>query len=306
MFNLSLKFAKHNAEKSHRNNKNINVMDLRKEVARFNKIIGMLEPYRKELKITNQKLGDIHCLHLQPADKPKAVILYLHGGGYILDLKNHTKSQYLYFTAEIAANCQSQVWIIDYRIAPEHPYPAAIEDAYSSYLSLLNRGISAKDIMLMGDSAGGGLTLALLMKLRDDGKPSPRAAVTLSPWTDLALTGTSINSKADVDPMLTPFLLTETAAFVVPSQSAKEPYISPFYGNFEGLPPLMIVVGGRETLYDDSIRIAEKAKLAGVNVTLDINDEMFHVYPTFGGIFKEGKEAIKRIVAFYQLTNIQS
>lgn len=297
VFNTILKIGKSKAEKNHKNHKPFNIHTFRNDIEGFNKITRLLEPTRKDITITDETLGGSFCFHAHAQENTKQTILYLHGGGYILGLRSQS-SEYRYIIAELAAACQANVWAIEYRLAPEHPYPAALEDAYSSYLALLNKGIEAKDIFVMGDSAGGGLTLALLMKLRDEGKPLPKGAIPLSPWSDLLGTGESMTTRAALDPLLTQPTLGFMASSTVNSERMREPYISPLYGNYEGLPPLMIVVGGREVLYDDSIRVAEKAKLAGVDVTLDINEEMFHIYPVFGGVFKEGKEAVNRIANF--------
>jgi len=297
VFNSILKMVKKKNESDHENNVPFDILALRRDIEGYNKFMALLVPKRKDVKITEEILGGVSCLHAFSPIPSKRTILYLHGGGYILGLQ-HQSSAYRYFISELAVVCQNDVWAIDYRLAPENPYPAALEDAYAAYLELLEKGFAANDIFIIGDSAGGGLTLALLMKIRDEGKQLPKAAIPLSPWTDLSGTGESLKTRADIDPMLTPYGLVDMASLVVHKDKIKEPYISPFYGNFEGLPPLMIFVGGREILFDDSLRVAEKAKRAGVDVTLDIQEEMIHVYPVFGGIFKEGKEAIDRMAEF--------
>jgi len=297
VFYTILKLVKSKSEKDHKNHKPFDIHTFRNDIEGFNKLTRLLEPARKDITITDEILGEIFCFHAHSPEKTNRTILYLHGGGYVLGLKTQSNN-YRYVIAELAAACQANVWAIEYRLAPEHPYPAAIEDTYAAYLALLDKGIDANDIFVMGDSAGGGLTLALLMKLRDEGKPLPKGAIPLSPWSDLLGTGESMTTRAALDPLLAQFSLDEWASLSVNKERMNEPYISPFYGNYEGLPPLMIVVGGREVLYDDSIRVAEKAKQAGVDVTLDINEEMFHIYPVFGGVFKEGKEAINRMANF--------
>jgi len=277
--------------------KPVDVPRARKQALVFNAILLKLHSKLTDFEFVEDNLGGIRSLRVQSTTDPKRVILHLHGGAYFFGL-DHLSTIIQYFSSELAQQCDAQVWSIDYRLAPEHPYPAAINDVYSTYLALLNKGIDPQDIFVVGESAGGGLTLALLMKLRDEGKPLPKAAVVISPWTDLARTGESRVQREKIDPMLSSEGEAESVALIVNKEHEKDPYISPLYGNFEGLPPLMVVVGGREVLFDDSARVAEKAKQAGVQVVLDINEEMFHTYPVFGGVIKEGKEAIDRIAAF--------
>jgi len=173
-------------------------------------------------------------------------------------------SVYKYITAELAHAAQAETYALEYRITPDHHHPAALDDAYKGYLALLEKGISPKDIFVAGDSAGGGLTLALLMKLRDEDKPLPRAAIVLSPWADLTHSGESMITRADLDPIITKGAAVFMASLVLKGQSAKDPLISPLFGNYDGLPPLMILVGGREVLFDDSVRVSDKAKKAGL------------------------------------------
>jgi monoterpene epsilon-lactone hydrolase len=298
IMNSLMKIGKWKLESAEKRGEPYNIFNMRKDLMGYNALLGMMQPARKDITLDDESLGGFPTIHAQAPQKAKRTILFLHGGGYNLAMK-HMGNIYRYFSAELAATCEAEVWAIDYRVAPEHPYPAAVEDAYAAYLALLEKGVKSKDIFVMGDSAGGGLTLALLMKLRDDGKALPKAFVTLSPWADLLQTGESIVSRKDKDPLVTPYNLQGMASnYITKEQQLKEPYASAYYGDFKGLPPLMIVVGGREILYDDSIRVAKKARAAGVKVTLDVVEEMIHIYPTFGGIYKEGKEATDRIAAF--------
>ncbi|MDQ2994997.1 MAG: alpha/beta hydrolase, partial [Pseudomonadota bacterium] len=245
LFNTGVRLAKLKAEYSHKKNKPFSVTEIRTALKFGDSLLGLLQPTKKNIITTDALLGGLFCFHTQGAGVPQCTILYLHGGAYIVDLPslaNHSR----YLTTEIAANCNAEIWTIDYRVAPEHPYPAAIEDAYTAYLALLEKGVPPKEIVVMGDSAGGGLSLALLMKLRDNHKPLPKAAIVISPWTDLAATGDSMVSRAASDPIFIPSLITQSAAQVVSAALMQEPYISPFYGNYAGLPPIMIMVGGRE------------------------------------------------------------
>lgn len=279
-------------------NKPIDVNFFRKVIYYCNYSINLFQSPRKEVKIEQDQLGDIFCFRFEPPHKTEKTILYLHGGGYLLGLKDYCDYLYFYICAELAAQCEAQVFAIEYRLAPEYSQNAILNDAYQAYLGLIEKGIEANNIFIMGDSAGGGLTLALLMKIKQQQQPLPCGAVTLSPWTNLAGDGASMLTRAFCDPILTPFMLKQAASLVLGNDSPQHSALSPLHNDFEGLPPLMIVAGGREILLNDSIDVANKALKAGVKVILDINEKMFHIYPVFGGIFNEGKEAITRIVSF--------
>lgn len=271
--------------------------DAKQKALMFNKIMFKLQPLRQNVEIKIDSLDNIIALRFTPETPSKKVILYLHGGGYIFNLQD-LSNQHQYFATELAHAACAEVYALDYRTAPDNPFPAALKDAYRAYLALLAKGIKPKNIYITGDSAGGGLTIALLMKIRDEGTPMPCAAIPLSPWTDLACTGNSLKTRADIDPILTPGRTQAAAVVVLNGHSATDPYISPLYGNCEKLPPMMIFVGGKEILFDDSARFFKHAKEAGVDITLDIREDMFHVYPLFGGIIEEGKYAIQRMADF--------
>jgi monoterpene epsilon-lactone hydrolase len=230
-----------------------------------------------------------------PGALEKKVILYLHGGGYIAgSIITHQD-----LGARIARASNTRILIIDYRRAPEHPFPAALDDAVTAYRWLTSTaGLAPENIVIAGDSAGGGLTAATLVKLRDDGIPLPAAAVMLSPWTDLAHTGNSVKLKVAEDPFLTPAELEFDAKLYIKTNHAKNPLISPLYADLAGLPPLLIQVGTAEILLDDAIRLAERAKAAGVDVTLDIWPDMVHVWQAFALVAPESREAIEKIGTF--------
>jgi acetyl esterase/lipase len=297
IFMAILKMGKYKERKRKAQNKPFDVEKTRKSIEILNKVIGWMQPIRKDIKLKNALLDGIPGFHIDNPSTTKRVILYLHGGAYIKGLK-HLSSLYKYFSAELAVACEAEVWIPDYRLAPEYPYPAALEDVYRAYQSLLVKGVEPHNLFIMGDSAGGGLTLALLMKLRDEEKPLPKAAVTLSAWTDLALTGESMIKRDDLDPMFSFKPLADVPPLIIEKGQEKDPYISPLYGTYEELPPLMMFIGGHEILYDDTLRVADKAKKAGVNVTLEIDEAMPHVYPVFAGILPEGKRALDQIALF--------
>jgi monoterpene epsilon-lactone hydrolase len=219
------------------------------------------------------------------------VVLYLHGGGYCIGSINTHRDM----VARISRASGARALAIDYRLAPEHPFPAAVDDATAAYRWLLAQGTDPKRIVIAGDSAGGGLTVATLLALRDDGQPLPAAGVCISPWVDLEGIGESMTSKADVDPMVTKDGLDKMAAKYYSSTNVRHPLISPIYGDLSGLPPLLIHVGTWETLLDDSTRLRERAQAGGVDVTLEPWDEMIHVWHIFAPFVPEGQQAIDRI-----------
>jgi acetyl esterase/lipase len=188
--------------------------------------------------------------------------------------------------------------LVDYRLAPEHPFPAALEDATRSYRWLLRRGSSPERIAVAGDSAGGGLTVAAMLEWKASGQPVPAAGVCLSPWFDLAMTGESIRTKASVDPTLRPSDMSFVAWCYLRSADPKTPTASPLYGDLTGLPPILIQVGTNEILLDDSRRFADRAGQMGVSVQLEIWDEMFHVWHAYFQFVPEARKAIAAIGEF--------
>jgi acetyl esterase/lipase len=190
------------------------------------------------------------------------------------------------------------VLLIDYRLAPEHPHPAAVEDSTRAYRWLLETGSNPKRMAIAGDSAGGGLTVATLVALRDAGVPLPAAAVCLSPWVDLEGIGESMTTKAAVDPMVQREPLLRMASMYLAGQDPRTPLAAPLYADLRGLPPLLIQVGTAETLLDDSVRLAERARAAGVQVTLEPWEDMIHVWQAFAAMLPEGQQAIERIGEF--------
>ncbi len=227
--------------------------------------------------------------------EPGRTILYLHGGGYVIgSIATHRE-----VVSRIARAAGARALSVEYRLGPEHVFPAAVDDAVAAYRWLRAQGVPATEIVIAGDSAGGGLTMATLLALRDAGDELPAAGVGISPWVDLAGEGETMVTKADVDPMVQKPGLDQMARhYVGPEGDLKHPIASPLYADLAGLPPLLIQVGTSETLLDDSIRFEAKATAAGVDVTLEQWEDMIHVWHFFAGMLPEGQQAIDRIGEF--------
>jgi len=224
----------------------------------------------------------------------RGVVLYCHGGGYVAG----SPRVYRGLAARLAALTDCDVAVIDYRLAPEHVYPAAPDDAIAAYRDLLSRGVDASSIVIAGDSAGGNLALVTLLRARDQALPLPRAGVLLSPWTDLTGSGTSMQTNARLDPMLPAQRIDEAARMYAPDADLASPDVSPLFANFAGLPPLSIHVGTTEILLDDSQRLAERARAHGVRVELKTWHRMPHVFPMFADFLPEGRQALDEIGEF--------
>jgi monoterpene epsilon-lactone hydrolase len=223
------------------------------------------------------------------------VILYLHGGAYALGSINTHRE----FISRIARATKRRALAIDYRLAPEHPFPAALDDALLAYKWLLDEGEVPGEIVIAGDSAGGGLALACMITLREAGHPLPTGAVLISPWLDLALTGASIQTKVSSDPILSIEGSKMYARWYAGDQDLTDPLISPLYAGLNGLPPLLVQVSTDEILLDDAVRLAERARQAGVEVTLEKYEGVFHVFQIVP-FLPESREAVLNIAAFVQ------
>jgi len=225
------------------------------------------------------------------ADAP--VMLYLHGGGYVVCSPRTHRPITAFF-----ARAGFRVFCPDYRMAPEHPFPAALDDALASYEGLLSREVRPGMIVVAGDSAGGGLTLALLVALRDRKRPLPAAAALLSPWTDLAITGKTIQSNARRDAYINGPAAAKTAALYFGSADPRDPLVSPLYADLHGLPPMIIHVGEREVLRDDSTRLAERLRATGSEVVLSVWPVLPHVWQIFHRMVPEGRESLAQMADF--------
>ncbi len=221
------------------------------------------------------------------------VVLYTHGGAYV----SGSPSTHEPLICRLAEQCRLPVFAYDYRLAPEHPYPAALEDAIKAFDYLIGEGYGAEDIVLCGDSAGGGLSLSLIMALRDQGRALPAAAAVLSPWTDLTESLDSHYSNTGIDPLISSENLREMALLYAGGKDLKTPYISPLYGDFTGFPPVLIHVGSAEVLLDDSCELALRMEAQGVPVDIDIYEGMWHVWHMFD--VEEARTAIRKIQWFF-------
>ena len=228
------------------------------------------------------------------------VLLYFHGGGYALgSCKTHRD-----LAARLVRAGHVRVLLIDYRLAPENPFPAAVEDAIRSYHWLIEQGISTDALYIGGDSAGGGLAMATLVKLRDEGVALPHAAILISPWLDLAMTGNSITTCANLDPMVSYDGLHKMAQLYLGECDPTTPLASPIYADLQGLPSLLIQVGSDEVLLDDATRLAAKAKDAGVPVQLEVWEGMWHVWHGWANVgLPEADEAFEQIGRFVRQRN---
>ncbi len=226
-----------------------------------------------------------------PTAQNGLTLLYLHGGGYVIGSINSHRD----LISRLARAAGARALAIDYRLAPEHPFPAAVEDATKAYRWLLRQGVRPEKIVVAGDSAGGGLTVATLLALRDAGDALPAAAVCISPWTDLEITGETMVTKKDVDPMIRPEDAKGGAERYHGTTDPSHPLISPINADLSGLPPMLVQVGTSEVLLSDSTRLAERAKAAGVDVTLEQWEEMIHVWHFFAFMLPEAQQAIERI-----------
>lgn len=241
------------------------------------------------------RVGALPAEWLRPAGaRADATVLYLHGGGYAIgSAKSHR-----HVAAAIAKAAGTPALLVDYRRAPEHPFPAAVEDAVASYRWLLGTGHPSRRIVVAGDSAGGGLTVATLVALRDAGTALPAAGVCISPWVDLTCGGASYQTKAASDPLVTREGVARMAVWYLAGADPKTPLASPLHADLRGLPPLLVHVGSEEVLLDDARQLATQAGAAGVEATLAVWPEMVHVWHWFLGMLDEAQAAVDEIGAF--------
>jgi monoterpene epsilon-lactone hydrolase len=229
-----------------------------------------------------------------PGARTDAAVLYLHGGGYVIG----SPRSHRHLAAAIAGAAGTPSLLVDYRLAPEHPFPAALDDALAAYEWLLARGIAPEQVVVAGDSAGGGLTVATLLALRDRGLPRPGGGVCISPWVDLACSGATYVTRKDADPIVTRESVTMMAQAYAGTGDFKAPLLSPLYADLRGLPPLLVQVGSDEVLLDDALGLGERARAAGVDVAVEEWPAMIHVWHWFLPMLDEAQRAVDGIGRF--------
>ena len=249
----------------------------------------------KHIRMDKTSLGGVPVERLRsPIADEKKAILYIHGGGFVAGQPaNHRQ-----LTWRLAAKTNAPVYAIDYRLAPEHPFPAGLDDALAAYRTLLDKGIEPSRIAVGGDSAGGNLTLALALKLKELGLPQPAALVCLSPVTDLAEPAASHTDNAQKDAMFDTSIFNSVPESYVPGGDVMNPLVSPLRGDVSGLPPTLFQCSRDEMLRDDSVRMAARMKDAGVDATLEVWPRVFHVWQVAADVLPEGRKAIENIAAF--------
>jgi epsilon-lactone hydrolase len=257
----------------------------------------IFEPMPRDIHRENGEVSGIPGEWITPKDSaPDRVLLYLHGGGYVLK----TPRVHRVLVGRLARATGVCAFMADYRLAPEHPFPAAVEDATAVYRGLMAQGFSSSRIVVAGDSGGGGLTAALLLNLRDSGDPLPAAACLISAMLDCTFSGEQLPELQKSDPFLRLKDIAMMARHYYGDHNPHHPLISPVFDDLLGMPPLLIHAGEKEILSAEAIRYAEKAATAGVEVTLKVWDGMFHAFPLFAGFVPEGKIAIAEIGAFFR------
>jgi acetyl esterase/lipase len=249
------------------------------------------QPLAAEISVTAAALGGVPVAEITvDGIEPRHTVLYFHGGVYVLG----DAAQAAGLASQIGRRTRATVISVDYRLAPEHPYPAAVDDALAAYQALLDNGTAPQDIAFAGESAGAGLAIATLVNARDHGLPLPAAALAMSPYADLTLAGTTMDTKRDADPLLS----RENLQARIPDYTAgHDPalgLISPIFADLSGLPPLIIQAGTHEVLLDDAIRLAAQAATADVQVTLDITPGVPHVFQAYYPILDEAATALDR------------
>ena len=249
------------------------------------------QPLPPGITVTAAALGGVPTADVTvDGIEPRHVVLYFHGGVYVMGDAALAAD----LASQVARRSRARAVSVDYRLAPEHPYPAAVDDALAAYEALLEDGTAPSDIAFAGESAGGGLAIATLVNARDHGLPRPAAAYVMSPYADLTLAGTTMQTKRDADPLLSPEALRARVGDYTSGQDPALGLISPIFADLSGLPPLIIQAGTHEVLLDDAIRLARQAATADVEVTLDITPGVPHVFQAYHPILDEAAAALDR------------
>jgi monoterpene epsilon-lactone hydrolase len=253
------------------------------------------QPLPADVTVTAAALGGVQTAEISvDGVEPEHVVLYFHGGVYVIGDAFLAAD----LASQVGRRTRARVISVDYRLAPEHPYPAAVEDALAAYEALLQDGVAPADIAFAGESAGGGLAIATMLNARDQGLPLPAAALVMSPYADLTLAGTTMETKSEADPLLSRELLQPRVSDYTSGQDAALGLISPIFADLTGLPPLIIQAGTHEVLLDDATRLARQAAVANVEVTLDITPGVPHVFQAYHPILDEATAALDRAGQF--------
>jgi epsilon-lactone hydrolase len=256
------------------------------------------QPLPADVTVTAAALGGVQTAEITVEGiEVRHVVLYFHGGVYVISDAFLAAG----LASQVGRRTRAKVISVDYRLAPEHPYPAAVDDALAAYEALLDDGFAASDIAFAGESAGGGLAIATLVNARDRALPLPAAAFVMSPYVDLTLAGTTMETKRDVDPLLSRELLEPRVADYTQGQDAALGLISPVFADLTGLPPLVIQAGSHEVLLDDAIRLAGQAAAADVEVTLEITPKVPHVFQAYSPMLDEAAVALDRAGALLSM-----
>lgn len=264
------------------------VADLRKGM----ELLGEALPIEDSCEIRQGTIGEVPCLIISPADViAERKVLYFHGGGYVSGSADTHRG----FASQIAAELRAELTSVNYRLAPESPFPAAVLDGVSAYRTMVESGIDPKEIVIAGDSAGGGLTLATILKARDLGLPLPAGLVVMSPWVDLTSSGESYIALAGVDGLVSHESIEFAKQAYLGGQDPRDPIASPVFSDLNNMPPLLIQVGAKEMLLSDATALAERAGLANVDVTLEVYADMSHVFQARYPEIQRAHQAIQRI-----------
>ena len=258
--------------------------------------VGAVWPVANDVVLTAVDVNGIPGEYsIVPGSDPSRVLMFFHGGGYCSgSIKSHRR-----LLTEAGRAARTRTLAVEYRLAPEHPFPAAYDDALMAWRFLRNEGIAAAHIAIGGDSAGAGLTLALIGRLREAHEELPACAWLMSPWADLTMSGSTLASKAEVDPLIHKQYLNELADAYLPAGiDRKDPRVSPLYADFRNFPPVLIQIGSNETLLDDATRVASRAGAADVAVTLEIWPHMIHAWPLWNAHLEAGRRALASAGAF--------
>ncbi len=267
---------------------------------KLSKAAGLNPGLPERVSVTKDVIAGVPCewLRIEPS-RPARVLMYLHGGGYVSGGADSHRN----LAWRLAEAASMSVLLVEYRLAPEHPFPAGLEDATACYRQLLEQGYGADDIAVGGDSAGGGLTLALLLNLKNLGLPLPDRGILLSPWLDLSMSGDSLVSNASSDVMLTPKALRTCAALYLGQRDSQAPLASPLFGDLRGLPPLLVHASTTEVLLSDAERLVHMVEAQGGDIQLSLWKKMPHVFQVFAGRIPEGQEAIRQLGEFLDRPN---